>query len=71
MPTPDDHSRRAEFESLCLSGIWLLIRLAVGLRSMRGVADWRDRAVTYLDDHGHQGEAARERRRGSEFEMAP
>ena len=71
MSTPDDHSRRAEFESLCLSGIWLLIRFAAGLRSMRGVAEWRDRAVAYLDDHGHQGDEARDRRRSSEFEAIP
>lgn len=59
--------RNVPFESLCLSGIWLLILFAAGKRPVHQATTWRANAIGYFDEHGVQTKDAKAYRRDTTF----
>lgn len=59
--------RNVPFESLCMSGIWLLILFAAGKRPLHQSIYWRANCLDYFDEHGKQTEAAKKYRRETTF----
>lgn len=59
--------RRTAFESLVLSGIWILIRMGFGKRPTGDATSWRANVIPYFDQHGLQHDEAKMYRRAVTF----
>lgn len=67
MAEDEKRYRNVPFESLCLSGIWLLMLLALGKRPITQAVTWRANAIGYFDAHGLQTDEASAYRRETTF----
>lgn len=61
------HERQVAFESMVLSGIWLMILIGLGKRPLQAGNRWRANVLMYFDYHGVQGDDARAYRRETTF----
>lgn len=66
-----DAIRRRSFESLALSGLWLLMRFVVMKPSRRDAMMWRADVLGYMDEHGRQGPEPKAYRREKTFPEIP
>lgn len=68
----DEPEMRVAFQSLVLSGIWLLIMAACAKNIYHRAGIWRARAISHFDVVGNQSEGAPKYRREETFpELQP